>query len=68
MPHFEKLYHKVLSDKHFREELIARPEKALESIGIEPTPEVLQLLKHIETAVVALEKDLDGTSETIMMT
>jgi hypothetical protein len=68
MAHFEKLYHKVLSDKHFREELIAHPEQALQSVGIDPTPEVLQLLKNIEVAVTALEEDLDGSSATIMMT
>jgi hypothetical protein len=68
MAQFDALYHKVLSDKQFREELIARPEQALQSIGIDPTPEVLQLLKNIETAVGALEQDLDGASMTIMMT
>ena len=68
MAQFEALYHKVLTDKQFREELIARPEQALRSIGIDPTPEVLQLLKNIETAVGALEQDLDGASLTIMMT
>jgi len=68
MARFEALYHKVLSDKQFREELVARPEQALQSIGIDPTPEVLQLLKNIETAVGALEQDLEGASETIMMT
>jgi hypothetical protein len=68
MAQFEKLYHKVLSDKQFREELISQPEQALQSIGIDPTPEVLQLLKNIEVAVGALEEDLDGPTATIMMT
>jgi hypothetical protein len=68
MAQFETLYHKVLSDKLFREELRAQPQQALESIGIEPTPEVLQLLKNIEIAVGALAEDLDGPTDTIMMT
>jgi|HubBroStandDraft_1064217.scaffolds.fasta_scaffold893904_1 hypothetical protein len=68
MAQFDTLYHKVLTDKHFRDELVHNPDKALESIGITPTPEILKLLKDIENAVVALEEDLDGTAETAMVT
>ncbi|MBB6142816.1 hypothetical protein HNQ77_000754 [Silvibacterium bohemicum] len=68
MQKFDILYQKVLSDPHFRQELVLRPEQALKSIGIDPTPEVLQLLKNIETAVTALEEDLQGPAQTVMLT
>jgi hypothetical protein len=68
MANFEELYHKVLSDKHFREELVAQPERALRSIGIDPTPEVLSQLKNIETAVSALAEELEGPADTAMLT
>jgi hypothetical protein len=68
MAQFETLYHKVLTDQQFRQELQANPQVALKSIGIDPTPEVLALLKNLELAVAALARDLDGPADTIMMT
>ena len=68
MAQFEVLYHKVLTDPQFREELRFHPHEALQSIGINPTPEVLSLLKNVETAVGALSTDLDGPSDTAAIT
>jgi hypothetical protein len=68
MSQFDELYHKVLSDHDFRQELISQPEQALRSIGIDPTPEVLALLKNIETAVGALHEDLGGPTAQVEMT
>jgi hypothetical protein len=68
MAQFETLYHKVLTDPHFREELRLQPHHALKSIGIDPTPEVLSLLKNVETAVGSLAQDLDGPSDTMAIT
>jgi hypothetical protein len=68
MAQFETLYHKVLTDQQFRQELQANPQVALKSIGIDPTPEVLALLKNLELAVAALARDLDGPADTLMMT
>jgi hypothetical protein len=68
MAQFETLYHKVLTDPEFRLKLQATPEHALKSIGIDPTPEVLALLKNLEQAVAALSRDLDGPADTVAMT
>jgi hypothetical protein len=65
MAQFETLYQKVLADHHFRHELRTNPHAALVSIGIEPTPEVLTLLKNLEVALTAIAQDLDGTAETV---
>jgi hypothetical protein len=48
--------------------LVAQPERALRSIGIDPTPEVLSQLKNIETAVSALAEELEGPADTAMLT
>ncbi len=68
MAQFEALYHKVLTDPQFRQELQANPQQALKSINIDPTPEVLALLKNLEQAVAALSRDLDGPADTVAMT
>jgi hypothetical protein len=65
MAQFETLYHKVLTDHQFRQELRANPQAALTSIGIDPKPEVLALLKNLESAVSAIAQDLDGTADTV---
>ncbi|GGG93250.1 Os1348 family NHLP clan protein [Silvibacterium dinghuense] len=60
MSQFEKLYHKVLTDAHFRKELVEDPHRALKSLDIEPTPEILDAIKQIEIAVEKLGIDLEG--------
>jgi hypothetical protein len=68
MSQFDHLYHKVLSDPQFRRELVAEPEQALRSVGIDPTPEVLASLKNIEAAVRSLETDLGGPEAQLELT
>jgi len=68
MSQFEKLYHKVLSDAQFRKELIENPGRALESLEIEPTPEILHAIKQLEEAVHRLEVDLGGPSDSVALT
>jgi hypothetical protein len=58
MAHFEKLYNKVLSDPHFRAELYANPSQALQSIGIEPTPQLLSAINDVAKAVEEVRTDL----------
>jgi hypothetical protein len=58
MAHFEKLYNKVLSDAQFRAELAVNPSKALQSIGIEPTPQLLDAIKDVAKAVEEVRADL----------
>lgn len=62
MSQFDKLYEKVLSDAHFRAELVQNPQHALRSLGIEPTPEILATIKHLESAVEKLGLELGGPS------
>jgi hypothetical protein len=58
MAHFEKLYNKVLGDAQFRAELAANPSQALQSIGIEPTPQLLDAIKDVAKAVEEVRADL----------
>ncbi|MFT4114310.1 Os1348 family NHLP clan protein [Silvibacterium sp.] len=68
MSQFDELYHKVLTDAQFRKELVEHPHRALESLGITPTPEILAAIKQIEQAVVQLEGDLQGTIQKVQVT
>jgi len=45
---FEYLASKVLFDPAFAQALLQDPSPALESIGIEPTPELLDALKKVD--------------------
>jgi len=45
---FEYLAGKALFDPAFAQELLQDPARALESIGIEPTPELLAALQNVD--------------------
>ncbi len=52
MADFQTLVGKILSDENFAKALVGNPEKALRDVGIEPTPEILEALKGIDTESV----------------
>jgi hypothetical protein len=58
MSQFEELYRKLLSDQHFRRLLQENPSKALESIHIKATPEVLKAVREIVKGVSEMESVL----------
>jgi len=60
MSQFQDLYAKVLSDSDFRSYLVSDPSDALESVGISPTPEILDALQVVIDSVTALGADIDG--------
>jgi hypothetical protein len=64
MSQLDTLYRKLISDPQFRLELLAHPEQDLQSLGIDPTPEVLAFLKNIGPAVLALEGNILGPELT----
>ncbi len=45
---FEYLAGKALFDPAFAQELLQDPARALESIGIEPTPELIEALQKVD--------------------
>jgi hypothetical protein len=45
---FEELVSKVMKDATFRDNLEKHPDKALESVGITATPELVQSLKAVD--------------------
>ena len=47
---FEYLAGKVLFDPEFAQALMQDPAQALESIGIEPTPELLDALENVDVS------------------
>jgi hypothetical protein len=49
---FEYLVSKVLFDQAFAQALLQDPALALKSIGIEPTPELLDALKKVDVASI----------------
>lgn len=61
---YKRLYDKVLSDETFREFLDADPKAALESIDIQPTPEILKGVENTLKAINELQKDF-GVEETL---
>jgi hypothetical protein len=56
MTKFEELYHKLLTDAAFRVELYENPSAALTSIGIKPTPELLQAIGKIFKGVGEVDR------------
>jgi hypothetical protein len=62
---YRKLYNEVLGNPEFREKLDRHPKEALESIGIDPTPEILEGVNNALKALKELQADFGpGTSET----
>jgi hypothetical protein len=47
---FEYLVMRALFDQAFAQALLQDPAQALESIGIEPTPELLDALENVDVA------------------
>jgi hypothetical protein len=60
MSQFQDLYAKVLSDSDFRNQLVAYPSDALQSVGITPTPEILAAIQDVIDAVTEVGADIDG--------
>ena len=49
---FEELVSKVMKDEKFRDSLKADPAKALQSVGVTPTPELVHSLKSLDWASI----------------
>ena len=60
MSKFTDLYDKLLSDEKFRRFLAENPSDALKSIGIDPTPRVLDAVKEVMKGVAEMESLLGG--------
>jgi len=58
MSQFEELYSRLLSDGDFRQRLLEDPSGALTSIGIQPTPELLQAIKSVINSVAEVDQIL----------
>ena len=56
MSQYKDLYDKLLSDENFRKFLLKNPSGALESIGMNPTPEVLDAVKEVIKGVSEMDK------------
>jgi hypothetical protein len=54
---YRKLYNEVLSNPEFRVKLDRDPKEALESIGIKPTPEILEGVDNALKAIKELQED-----------
>ncbi len=57
MSEYRKLYNEVLGNPEFRHKLDANPKEALESIGIRPTPEILDGVDNALKALKELQAD-----------
>lgn len=49
---FEELVSKVMKDEKFRESLKADPAKALQSVGVTPTPDLERSLRSLDWAAL----------------
>ena len=57
---FEYLAGKALFDPAFAQALLQDPAQALESIGIEPTPELLEALRNVDVdSIMAVAEAFD---------
>ena len=53
---FETLVGKALSDENFAAALVKDPEATLREAGIEPTPEILEVLKGVDVAGISCHR------------
>jgi hypothetical protein len=60
MAEFQKVYEHILKDPAFREALVANPKHALETLGVEATPEVLAAIHQVTKSVQNLQAALPG--------
>jgi hypothetical protein len=60
---YRKLYNEVLSNPEFRVKLDRDPKEALESIGIKPTPEILEGVDNALKAIKELQEDFGPDTE-----
>ena len=57
---FALLYDRVLADEDFRQQLADDPVSALESLGIDPTPQVVSAVQQINASVKAINIGVDA--------
>jgi len=58
MNQFETLYQKAISDSTFLDLLATDTASALQSIGIDPTPEIVSSVQTVLSSIVALNNEL----------
>ncbi len=58
MNQFETLYQRAISDPTFLDLLATDTASALQSIGIDPTPEVVSSVQAVLSSIVALNSEL----------
>jgi len=64
MSKFEELYDKLLTDADYRQRLFDNPSAALTSIGIQPTPELLEAVHGIIHGVQEAGRILEPQGES----
>lgn len=65
MSRFAHLYNTILTSEAFREHLLKDPAGALTTLGIQPTPEVLEAVCGIILEIKALQKELGATKSEL---
>jgi hypothetical protein len=66
MNQFDTLYQKSISDPVFLQYLMSDTADALQSIGIDPTPEIVSSVQGILSSINALSNQLNPPSITSM--
>ncbi len=68
MNQFETLYQQAISDPAFLALLASDTASALQSIGIDPTPEIVASVQNVLASIVALNSQLAPPSIAASMT
>jgi hypothetical protein len=64
MNQFDTLYQKAISDPVFLQYLASDTADALQSIGIDPTPEIVSSVQAVLSSIVTLNSQLTPPSTT----
>lgn len=65
MSNFHHLHAKALSDVSFRKQLSEDPHGALQSLGITPTPEIVEAVQDVIRRVEKIGKDMGADADEL---
>ncbi|MBV9267111.1 MAG: hypothetical protein JO061_13155 [Acidobacteriaceae bacterium] len=65
MNEFDQLRLKLITDQNFRNQLMQNPSSALQSVGIQPSEDILQVLTNLKKDLEELARIFDTTIDSV---
>ena len=65
MNEFDQLRLKLITDQNFRNQLMQNPSSALQSVGIQPSEDILQVLTNLKKDLEELARIFDTSIDSV---